>query len=85
MAKDKQNKQESSKPSKRGEVQQAMCLLRKAKRVARSSGKPALEAYVAKNVTLKVYFAKDIARLLATARTPKPRAKPEANTQASTV
>lgn len=78
MAKDKQ-KQEN-KPKGRGEVAMMRALLKKAKHVAKSNGKPALEAYVASNTALKVYFPKDIARLMATARTPKPKAKPVATT-----
>lgn len=81
MAKDKQkqDQQKQSKP-KRGEGAMMRALLRKAKHVAKSNGKPALEAYVNSNSVLKVYFAKDIARLMAKARTPKLKVKVEAAT-----
>jgi hypothetical protein len=78
MAKDKQ-KQEN-KPKGRGEVAMMRALLQKAKRVAKSCGRPTLEAYVASHTALKVYFPKDIARLMATTWTPKPKAKPVAAT-----
>lgn len=80
MAKDKQKQdQTKSKPKGRGEGAMMRALLRKAKHIAKSNGKPALEAYVAAHA-LKVYFPKDIARLMATARTPKPKAKVSAAT-----
>jgi len=81
MAKDKQKQdQNKSKPKGRGEGAVMRALFRKAKHVAKSNGKPALEAYVATHSALKVYFAKDIARLMAKARTPKPKAKVSAAT-----
>jgi hypothetical protein len=55
-------------------------LLKKAKHVAKSNGKPTLAKYVESHSALKVYFPKDIARLMATTWTPKPKAKPVAAT-----
>jgi len=79
MAKDKQKQdQNKSKPKGRGEVAQMRVMLRKATHIAKSSGKPALERYLQARPVVKTYFSKDIARLLATTWTPKPKVKPEA-------
>ena len=72
MAKDKQEQSKASKGRSEGAMMRA--LYRKATRVAKSCGRPALESFVAANTGLKVYFAKDIARLVATTWTPKPKA-----------
>jgi len=80
MAKDKQKQKQDQKPvkAKRGEGAMMRALYHKAARVAKSCGRPALEAYVNSHTALKVYFPKDIARLMATTWTPKPKAKPQA-------
>jgi|GEM_PF-5543970 len=78
MAKDKQNNGQAKVSNRRGESHALRCLLRKAKRVAKSSGKPTLLAYVASHAALKVAFPKDIERLVSSAWSPKPKTKPEA-------
>lgn len=72
MAKDKQ--QQQSKP-KRGEAGMMRTLLRKARNVAKSSGKPALERYLGIHSNLKSHFRQDINSLVASTWTPKPRVK----------
>lgn len=66
------NSQNEKKAPSRGDYQQAMVYWRKAKRIAKSQGKPALIAYIEAHAALKLHFAKDIRKLVDAARMPKP-------------
>lgn len=68
----KNSQQNEKKAPSRGDYQQAMVYWRKAKRIAKSQGKPALLAYIESHAALKLHFAKDIRKLVDAARMPKP-------------
>lgn len=69
----KNSQQSENKAPSRGDYQQAMVYFNKAKRVAKSQGKVALVAYIEQHAALKLHFAKDIRKLVESARMPKPK------------